>query len=118
MSERAALPWFQTLGHALIGASPALLLGLLLRNGVDSKYWPRAARALGLSLLNAPMAVLERLRYGRTLRRVALPARPVFIIGHWRSGTTHLHNLLTQDVRFGSLSYAQALFANFSLLRS
>ena len=25
---------------------------------------------------------------------------PVFVLGHWRSGTTHLHNLLAVDGRF------------------
>jgi hypothetical protein len=32
-----------------------------------------------------------------------MPA-PVFIIGHWRSGTTHLHNLMGQSPRFGHIS--------------
>lgn len=26
---------------------------------------------------------------------------PLFILGHWRNGTTHLHYLITQDQRFG-----------------
>ncbi|UCF38793.1 MAG: sulfotransferase [Acidobacteriota bacterium] len=35
---------------------------------------------------------------------------PIFIIGHWRSGTTYLHNLLTRDPRFcwPSLEYCIA----------
>jgi len=34
---------------------------------------------------------------------------PVFILGVWRSGTTHLHNLLTRDTRFGYANLYQAL---------
>jgi len=34
--------------------------------------------------------------YGRRIARVTL-APPIFIIGHWRSGTTFLHELLTRD---------------------
>jgi hypothetical protein len=39
-----------------------------------------------------------------------LETAPLFIIGHWRSGTTHLHNLLAQDENLTSPSAYQALF--------
>ena len=29
---------------------------------------------------------------------------PVFIVGYWRSGTTHLHNVLSQAPQFGYVS--------------
>ncbi len=32
---------------------------------------------------------------------------PVFIVGHWRSGTTFLHNILSKDPRFGSINFVQ-----------
>lgn len=35
---------------------------------------------------------------------------PVFILGHWRSGTTLLHNMLSVDPQFGYVSYVQGLF--------
>lgn len=35
---------------------------------------------------------------------------PVFVIGHWRSGTTHLHYLLSQDKQFSYLENFQAFF--------
>lgn len=37
---------------------------------------------------------------------------PVFLIGHWRSGTTHLHNLLTCDPQFGWLSMFHCMTPN------
>jgi omega-hydroxy-beta-dihydromenaquinone-9 sulfotransferase len=37
---------------------------------------------------------------------------PVFIIGHWRSGTTHLHNLLCQDPNHGFITTYQSVFVN------
>lgn len=37
-------------------------------------------------------------------------APPLFVLGHWRSGTTYLHNLLTVDRRFGFPNNYQALF--------
>ncbi len=35
--------------------------------------------------------------------------RPLFILGHWRSGTTHLHNLLTRNDRFAFPNLYQVL---------
>src|SRR5262245_11173955 len=40
--------------------------------------------------------------YGRRIRQTPIVHPPVFIIGHWRSGTTYLHELLVQDPRHGS----------------
>ncbi|NIA09940.1 MAG: sulfotransferase [Nitrospiraceae bacterium] len=43
--------------------------------------------------------MLEKIRFGRKIRNVEIKP-PVFIIGHWRSGTTYLHNLLSQNPNF------------------
>ncbi|MBK8093462.1 MAG: sulfotransferase [Verrucomicrobiaceae bacterium] len=58
-------------------------------------------------LLRQPAAELERLLYDRAIRAHQLSAPPIFIIGHARSGTTHLHNLLALDPRFAFISYLQ-----------
>ena len=34
-----------------------------------------------------------------TIRNTPLAGPPLFILGHWRSGTTHLHNLLSLDTQ-------------------
>ncbi|HQZ29476.1 MAG TPA: sulfotransferase, partial [Verrucomicrobiales bacterium] len=31
----------------------------------------------------------------------------IFLIGHWRSGTTHLHNLMSRDPQFGYLKFSE-----------
>ena len=69
---------------------------------------PRLAGIVALSAATAPLRTWERLRWQRALSRVELPHDPIFIIGHWRSGTTHLHNLLTRDPRYGWISNLQA----------
>lgn len=53
-------------------------------------------------------------------RYAALPCRtdfedPVFIIGHWRSGTTYAHNLLSCDDRFGYCTTYQTVFPHLML---
>ncbi len=40
---------------------------------------------------------------------------PVFILGHWRSGTTFLHNILSCDERFGCCTTYQTVFPHLML---
>ena len=57
-------------------------------------------------LLSRPFrfGFLSVLRFGRAIRRHQLSEPPVFIIGHWRSGTTNMHNLMLQDPQFASVT--------------
>jgi len=54
----------------------------------------------GLSFLNSGLAAMQSLFYGSKIRCMKLEHPPVFIIGHWRSGTTLLHEYMIQDKRF------------------
>ncbi len=80
---------------------------------------PRHARRLaGIaagSLASVPLRLGETLGHGRRIRETAIPEAPVFIIGHWRSGTTHLHNLMSMDPALGSLRMFQTLAPDCSL---
>jgi hypothetical protein len=69
------------------------------RFAVDRPYWGRAAVITLVSIPNTLLAAWENLFYGRKIRNTTV-APPLFILGIWRSGTTHLHNLLAQDDRF------------------
>jgi hypothetical protein len=53
----------------------------------------------GVSAFNSVFRALQTLFYGRRIERTEVTDGPVFIIGHWRSGTTLLHELLAQDSR-------------------
>ena len=54
----------------------------------------------GLSVLNSGMAAVQSLCYGRKICEVEIKHPPIFIIGHWRSGTTLLHEYMIQDKQF------------------
>jgi len=85
-------------------------------DGIDRPFRPRAAFVNCTTLLTAPLRAWEHVRYGRAVRRTAIHPSPVFIVGHWRSGTTHLHNLLCQDENLSSLTTFQALAPGFCLI--
>jgi hypothetical protein len=67
-------------------------------------------------LIVMPGALLQYLFYSRQVKRTVITKPPVFIIGHYRSGTTYLHKLLCADKQFGFLSYYDMICPNTSLL--
>lgn len=77
---------------------------------IAPRYWPRLLVVGLITLLSSPFQWYERLRLRDKLRKTVLHPSPVFIIGHWRSGTTFLHNLLSQDKQFGYVSTLQSVF--------
>lgn len=64
---------------------------------VDAVYWHRAAFISAVSMLNAWHRKREERLFAEKIRETKITQPPLFILGHWRSGTTHLHNLLAQD---------------------
>lgn len=61
------------------------------------------------SLQNSVFRWYEQWRHGPKLKDVAVQST-LFLLGHWRHGTTHLHNLMTVDERFAFANNYQALF--------
>jgi len=49
--------------------------------------------------VNSLLGLLQDLCYARRLARTEITQQPLFILGHWRSGTTLLHELLALDPR-------------------
>ena len=70
---------------------------------------PRALFISMQSLQNSVWASLEKRRFDRRVQSVVL-LPPLFILGHWRSGTTFLHEILSRDERFGYPNSYQVSF--------
>ena len=83
---------------------------------VSPRYWPRLMLMLMSSLLTLPLRLAETVIWGRRIARTRITQPPIFIIGHWRSGTTHLHNLFSQDRTLGFVSMYQAIAPDCSLI--
>ena len=73
---------------------------LAMKPPLDSSQAARIAICTGCSINNSILGLLEKMVYGRRIEQVKFPRPPVFILGHWRSGTTWLHNMLAEDTRF------------------
>ena len=74
---------------------------MLVRNRfhISPRRWAMAVLMSLLSIMNYGLGLLQTLFWGRRIARTQLQGDPVFVIGHWRSGTTLLHELLVLDER-------------------
>lgn len=53
----------------------------------------------GCTVANSAFSRIQHLTHGRRIANAELKGPPVFIIGHWRSGTTLMHELMSMDER-------------------
>ncbi len=74
---------------------------LLARNrfAVSPRRIGMALAITNVCSMHLVLWVVQQLIYGRRITRTEIKQHPIFIIGHWRSGTTLLHELLVPDRR-------------------
>ena len=75
------------------------------------KYYLTKAICRLLSL----MVPIQERKYKKLLADKPLENDPVFILGHWRSGTTFVHNILAQDKHFGYTTTYQTVFPHMMM---
>ncbi|MCX6281315.1 MAG: sulfotransferase [Bacteroidetes bacterium] len=78
------------------------LSSFLSRNKIsfDPKTLGRILFLLQSSAWSSLFASVENLRFSHLIKQRPCPTDPVFIIGHWRTGTTLLFKLLSLDKQF------------------
>jgi hypothetical protein len=76
-------------------------LRLLVRNrfAVHWSCWYIAAIATVVTFCHSVLRYVQEGLYGRRVARTPIRDAPLFIIGHWRTGTTLLHEMLILDER-------------------
>lgn len=77
-------------------------LGLLAKNHfrVAPYRIPMAAINIFAGCVCSTMTAWQKVFLGSKIRRTVMEHDPIFIIGHWRSGTTMLHEIMIRDPRF------------------
>jgi hypothetical protein len=106
--------------RATKGVGPQIIQGLTLGNmlevlarhdfQVDTSCLGRLAHLLALGVFNSIYGGCETFFNARDINEVEIEHPPLFVLGHWRSGTTHLHNLLSHDPNLAFPTAYQALF--------
>ena len=102
---------FNVTFEPLAGSSFINILKLLSQNRfrVDPVGVPRILYSMALSLGMSPLRLYEYLKFNKQINETVVDKHPIFILGHWRTGTTYLHNLISQDRQFGFASTYQTV---------
>jgi len=70
------------------------------RYAIDRDLWPRALATTASCAAVSVLGLVQSTVFGAAVRRTTISEPPLFVLGHWRSGTTYLHDLLSLDSRF------------------
>src|SRR5437868_5661843 len=91
---------------------------LLARNrfAVHWSCWYIAVIVTFVSFGHTLLRLVQQLVYGRGVARTPVREAPLFIIGHWRTGTTLLHEFLILDERHTYPNTYECLEPNHFLL--
>ncbi len=89
--------------------APKFAYGLVLRPWISLLYRKRSSLALRhipaillgtmIVLTTSSYNLLSNLIFARRIGDTKIDPAPLFVLGHWRSGTTYLHELLAADGR-------------------
>ena len=123
MSKRSSKPantnpyplWAPRFWHGMLFTD---WIRLLAKNRfrVHPLRWALASTVTIASTFNTKMRLAQLALMGHEVGKTPVPDDPVFILGHWRSGTTFLHELLSVDDRFATPTTYQCFAANHFLL--
>jgi hypothetical protein len=82
--------------HFLDGIGLGDWTRLLVRHRfrIAPRYYPAAFMTSLFAPLNSALGAVQSLAFRSRLEAVRIDPPPVFVLGHWRSGTTLLHELL------------------------
>jgi hypothetical protein len=106
--EKHAMPEQQkylfSLTNFLLGMTLQEWYRLLRQNqcAIDAPFLFRALSVTLAAPVNSLGRWLEDRKYGKAIQATTIEHDPIFLLGHWRSGTTHLHYLLCQDTQFAA----------------
>jgi omega-hydroxy-beta-dihydromenaquinone-9 sulfotransferase len=89
----------------LSGSSMINWIRLLKDNkfSIDLQFIPKAIYVTAMIAALSPFRMIEKRQFDNKIKNIN-HIKPIFIIGHFRSGTTFLHYLLGQDPNIGFVS--------------
>ena len=96
----------------------AAWLRLLTRNrfAIAPSCWHWAITISVAAVRNTFFHGVQEMIWGRRIKQTRIVHAPVFVIGHWRSGTTLLHELLALDERHACPTTYECIFPSHFLV--
>lgn len=103
--------------HPLCGADLGTLARVVGETGIGAHAALPLAIAALVGVLKSPLSGLERVLVRERRSPFGVHTPPTFILGHWRSGTTHLYNVMSKASHWGFVSpFATALPWDFLVI--
>jgi len=101
----------------LLGMRFPVLMKLVFRNGITlyPEYIIKFLMLLQNSLISSVLTLAEKKNYSKKIRETEISTPPIFIIGHWRTGTTYLHQMFNLDPGFTAPNMVQTVIPDHLL---
>lgn len=101
--------------NTLVGADWKTFGDITRGRTIDPAYRGKYRLTKAVCRLLSPLASIQDRRYVKLLADRPLEHDPVFILGHWRSGTTFMHNVFSCDKHFGYNTTYQTVFPHLMM---
>ena len=101
--------------NTLVGADWKTFRQITKNREVDGPWKKKYHLTKAVCRLLSTLAPLQESRYAARLASQPMPQDPVFILGHWRSGTTFVHNVFSCDKQFGYCTTYQTVFPHLMM---
>lgn len=101
--------------NTLVGAQWKSFKAVTRNRQVDPAYRGKYRLTKTICRILSCLQPIEDRKYKKLLAGKTIENDPVFILGHWRSGTTFVHNILACDKQFGYTTTYQTVFPNVML---
>ena len=101
--------------NTLVGADWKTFRAITDGREIDRAWRSKYRLTKAVCRLLSTLAPIQERRYRKLLADKPLEHAPVFILGHWRSGTTFVHNVLSCDKHFGYNTTYQTVFPHLMM---
>lgn len=101
--------------NTLVGADWQTFKAITAGRDIDKEYVSKYRLTKMVCRLLSLLKGFQDSRYEKLLADKPLEHDPVFILGHWRSGTTFVHNVFSCDKHFGYNTTYQTVFPHLMM---
>lgn len=101
--------------NTLVGADWQTFRAITDGRAVDAPWRSKYRLTKAVCRLLSTLAPIQERRYQKQLAQQPDRLDPVFILGHWRSGTTFVHNVFSCDAHFGYNTTYQTVFPHLMM---
>jgi len=96
----------------LMGSTLINYFKIIRQGRITPKYYFKTFLTTVVVILSSPFNIWEKIYFRKRVSEHNFQKPPLFILGHWRSGTTLLHNMLCADPDAGYITTFQSVFPN------